>query len=156
MCIRSYLLAHRQDAPKQFVYYSSVSILAAVSQGICLGCRILLFFIQELFRSLLLVNGCFLPPDDLKDSSPSKPPTSRRAKNKKKPYPQDVQSDQLQRAVVLGPPSSPQGAKCGSQEQKDDQLKKLEKRLEELALMLDMVKTQVHTAHQINQNRKVK
>lgn len=143
MCVRLYLQALRQDAPKQFVYYSSVSISTAISKDVCLGSRILLFFIQELFRNLLL-NGCFLPPDDLQDSSPSDPPTGRRPRNKKTHYSQDVQSDQLHRAVVLGRPGSPLGAKSGSQEQKGDQLKKLEKRLEELALMLDMVKTQVH------------
>lgn len=54
---------------------------------------------------------------------------------------------------MLGRPGSPLGTKSGSQEQKDDRLKKLEERLEELALMLDMVKTQVHTAHKINQNK---
>lgn len=114
------------------------------------------------------IDGCFLLPDALppsqymdahssnsqtdggrvfrQDSSPSKPQTSQRPNDKTNHYPQDVQSDQLQRAVVLGPPGSPQGGKPVSQEQKDDRLKKLEKRLEELALMLDMVKTQVHIA----------
>ncbi|XP_031149313.1 kielin/chordin-like protein [Sander lucioperca] len=76
------------------------------------------------------------------DASPSKPETSRRPTDQTNHYPQDVQSDQLQRGVVLGPPGSPQGVKSVSQAQKDDRLKKLEKRLEELARMLDMVKTQ--------------
>ncbi|XP_042352823.1 kielin/chordin-like protein [Plectropomus leopardus] len=77
-----------------------------------------------------------------KDASPSKPQTSRRPKDQTSHYLQDVQSDQLQRGVVLGPPGSPQGVKSVSQAQKDDRLKKLEKRVEELARMLDMVKTQ--------------
>ncbi|XP_070763397.1 kielin/chordin-like protein [Enoplosus armatus] len=76
------------------------------------------------------------------DASPSKPQTSHRPTNQTNHYPQDVQSDQLQRGVVLGPPGSPQGVKSVSQAQKDDRLKKLERRLEELARMLDMVKTQ--------------
>lgn len=80
------------------------------------------------------------------DASPSKPETSRRPTDQTNHYPQDVQSDQLQRGVVLGPPGSPQGVKSVSQAQKDDRLKKLEKRLEELARMLDMVKTQVRIA----------
>lgn len=44
---------------------------------------------------------------------------------------------------MLGPPGSPQGVKSVSQAQKDDRLKELERRLEELAHMLDTVKTQV-------------
>lgn len=83
------------------------------------------------------------------NASPIKPQISHRAKDKTNHYPQDVQSDQLQRAVVLGPPGSPQRSKSVSQEQKDDRLKKLERRLEELVRMLDMVKTQVHIALKI-------
>lgn len=67
--------------------------------------------------------------------------TSRRAKDKTRRYPQDEQSDQLQRAVVLGPPGTPQGGR--SLEESDDQLKKLEQRLEQLAVMLHMLKAQV-------------
>lgn len=139
-----------------------------ISQVLCSGSRFLLLLIQELFKLSFPINGCFLLPDDLPPSqythshssdsqsdssqmfqqtaSPSKPQVSHRPKDKTNHYPQDVQHYQLQRAVVLGPPGSPQGAKSGSQEQKDDQLKKLERRLEELAHMLDMVKTQVHIA----------
>lgn len=124
--------------------------------------------IQELFKLSFPIHGCSLPPDDLPPSqythmhssdsqsdssqmfqqtaSLSKPQMSHRPKDKTNLYPQDVQRDQLQRAVMLGPPGSPQGAKSGSQEQKDDQLKNLERRLEELARMVDMVKTQVHIA----------
>ncbi|KAA8590177.1 hypothetical protein FQN60_014111 [Etheostoma spectabile] len=76
------------------------------------------------------------------DASPSKPETSRRPTDQTNHYPQDVQSDQLQRGMVLGPPGSPQGVKSVSQAQKDDRLKKLDKRLEELARILDIVKTQ--------------
>lgn len=83
------------------------------------------------------------------DASHSKPHSSHRSAHQTNHYPQDVQSDQLQRGVLLGPPGSPQGVKSVSQAQKDDRLKKLEKRLEELALMLDMVKTQVHVAIRI-------
>lgn len=79
-----------------------------------------------------------------RDASPSKPQTSQRPTDLTNHYHQDVQSDQLQRGVLLGPPGSPQGVKSVSQAQKDNRLKKLEKRLEELAHMLDMVKTQVY------------
>ncbi|XP_026167747.1 kielin/chordin-like protein isoform X2 [Mastacembelus armatus] len=65
---------------------------------------------------------------------PNKPQTSY--------YPQDIQRDQLQRGIILGPPGSPRGIKSVSQAQRDDRLKKLEKRLDELAHMLDMVKAQ--------------
>uniref|UniRef100_H3DPF7 Kielin cysteine rich BMP regulator n=1 Tax=Tetraodon nigroviridis TaxID=99883 RepID=H3DPF7_TETNG len=70
----------------------------------------------------------------------SQPQSSRRAKEKTGRFPQDVQSDQLQRAAALGPPASPQGGK--SPEAKGDQLKRLEQRLEQLAAMLEMLKTQ--------------
>lgn len=70
----------------------------------------------------------------------SKPQMSHRAKDKSRRNTQDIQHDQLQRAVVLGPPGTPQGGR--SPEQKD-QLKKLEQRLEQLAVMLDMLKSQV-------------
>ncbi|XP_069019593.1 kielin/chordin-like protein [Embiotoca jacksoni] len=86
-----------------------------------------------------------LPPSqytDAQDASPSKLQTNHRPQDQTKHHPQDIQSDQLQRGTVLGPPGSPQGVKSVSQAQKDDRLRKLEKRLEELASMLDMVKTQ--------------
>ncbi|XP_044213158.1 kielin/chordin-like protein isoform X1 [Thunnus albacares] len=76
------------------------------------------------------------------DASTSKPPISHRPQDQTSHYPHDVQSDQLQRGVVLGPPGFPRGVKSVSQGQKDDRLKKLEKRLEEMAHMLDMVKAQ--------------
>ncbi|CAK6951146.1 kielin/chordin-like protein [Scomber scombrus] len=63
--------------------------------------------------------------------STSKPETSH-----------NIQSDQLHIGVVLGPPGSPQGVKSVSQAQKDDRLKRLEKRLEDMARMLDMIKAQ--------------
>lgn len=78
-------------------------------------------------------------------ASPSKPPTSHRPVDQTSNYPQDVQSDQLQRGVVLGPPGSPEGVRSVSQVQKDDRLKTLEKRMDDLARMLDMVKAQVAT-----------
>lgn len=71
----------------------------------------------------------------------SKPQSSRRSKDKSRRHPQDVQSDQLQRAAALGPPGSPQRGR--SPEPKGDQLKRLEQRLEQLAVMVDMLKTQV-------------
>ncbi|XP_071356594.1 kielin/chordin-like protein isoform X2 [Trachinotus anak] len=77
------------------------------------------------------------------DASLSKPQTGHRPVEKiNSHHSPDIQSDQLQRGVVLGPPGSPQGVKSFSQAQKDDSLKKLEKRVEELARMLDMVKAQ--------------
>ncbi len=75
------------------------------------------------------------------DVTTSKPQTSHKPTAQTKHYPQDVQSDQLQRGVVLGPP----GVKSVSQAQKDDRLRKLEKKMEELAHMLDMLKTQVQS-----------
>ncbi|XP_063753849.1 kielin/chordin-like protein isoform X3 [Eleginops maclovinus] len=75
-------------------------------------------------------------------ASPNNPKTSRRPIDQTNHYHQDVQSDQLHRGVVLGPPGSPQGVKSVSQAQKDDKLKRLEKRMEELARMVDMLKTE--------------
>ncbi|XP_034443111.1 kielin/chordin-like protein isoform X2 [Hippoglossus hippoglossus] len=75
-------------------------------------------------------------------ASPSKSQASHRPVDQTATYPQDVQSDQLQRGVALGPPASPEGVKSVSQVQKDDRLKTLEKRMEELSRMLDMVKAQ--------------
>ncbi|KAM8892202.1 kielin/chordin-like protein isoform 2-T2 [Spinachia spinachia] len=71
------------------------------------------------------------------DSSASKHQSSSRPTGQTNHYLHDVHGDQLQRGVVLGPPGSPV-----SQVQKDDRLKKLERRLEELADALDTVKTQ--------------
>ncbi|KAK2842201.1 hypothetical protein Q5P01_012401 [Channa striata] len=78
---------------------------------------------------------------------PSKPQTSHRSTNQISHYSQDVQSDQLQRGVVLGPPGSPQVLKSVSEAEKDDRLNKLEKRLDELSHMLDMVKAQNADLH---------
>ncbi|XP_053741751.1 kielin/chordin-like protein [Synchiropus splendidus] len=60
-------------------------------------------------------------------------------------YPPDVQNDQHHRGGVLGPPAFPHGAKASYQ--KDDRLKILERRVEELARMLDMVKAQNTDLH---------
>lgn len=76
----------------------------------------------------------------------SEPQSSHRPTDQTKHHPHDVQSDQLQRGVVLGPPGSPQGVKSVSEAQQDDRLNNLEKRLDELTRMLDMVKAQVATA----------
>ncbi|KAK2917907.1 hypothetical protein Q8A73_004653 [Channa argus] len=89
-------------------------------------------------------------PDSSSDSSqmlkqgvsPSKLQTGHRSTNQVSQFSQDIQSDQLQRGVVLGPPGSPQVLKSVSEAQKDDRLNKLEKRLDEVSLMLDMVKAQ--------------
>lgn len=79
-------------------------------------------------------------------ASHSKLQTSHRPVEKKNNhYSPDIQSDQVQRGVVLGPPGSPQGVKSVSQAQRDERMTALEKRLEELARMLDMVKAQVAT-----------
>ncbi|KAM9377036.1 kielin/chordin-like protein [Pholidichthys leucotaenia] len=59
-----------------------------------------------------------------------------------KHHPKDIQGDQLQRSVSLGPPGTPQGVKSASLVQRDERLRTLEYRLEELARMLDMVKAQ--------------
>lgn len=76
-------------------------------------------------------------------ASPSKPPKSQRPSEGTGHYPQDVQSDQLQRAAVLGPPGSPLRGGSVSEDQRDRRLEKLERRVEEMATMLDMVKAQV-------------
>ncbi|TNN39982.1 Kielin/chordin-like protein [Liparis tanakae] len=76
------------------------------------------------------------------DASSSKHQTSSRPAEQTHHYLQGVQSGQLQRGVVLGAPGAPQGLTSDSQAPKDDSLKELEKRLGELAHMLDMVKAQ--------------
>lgn len=149
-------------SPRQFVYHSSlrVLILTVFFQDVCLG--------SKHFLPLSSPTNCLFPlldvvppsqytnapsPDSPTDDSqriqhdgfPSKPQTSHRPTDQTNHYPQDIQRDQLQRGVVLGPPGSPQGAKSVSQAQKDDRLNTLEKRLDELARMLDMVKAQVAT-----------
>lgn len=73
------------------------------------------------------------------DTSLSKHQTNHMPQEQADYYPRDVQGDQQQRAAALGPPSCPHGVKCVSQEQTTDSL---ERRLEELARMLDMLKAQ--------------
>lgn len=77
------------------------------------------------------------------DASLSKHQTNHMPQEQADYYPRDVQGDQQQRAAALGPPACPHGVKCVSQEQTTD---RLERRLEELARMLDMLKAQVITA----------
>lgn len=111
---------------------------------------------QEFFSDCFSLPDARLPPpsagvessDSQSDKAgmlqrpvPSSKPQRTRAKDKTRRYPQDVQSDQLQRAAALGPPGSPQGGR--SPEPEGDQLEKLQQRLEQLAVMLDMLKTQV-------------
>lgn len=76
-------------------------------------------------------------------ASPSKPPKSQRPSERSSPRPQDVQSDQLQRAAALGPPGSPVGGRSVPEDQRAERLAKLEARVEEMAAMLDTVKAQV-------------
>ncbi|XP_017261029.1 kielin/chordin-like protein isoform X2 [Kryptolebias marmoratus] len=68
--------------------------------------------------------------------------TNHRLQDQTSPYPKDIQSDQQQRATALGPPGSPSEVKCVPQTETDDRLDKLERRLEKLSRMLDMVKAQ--------------
>lgn len=168
--VRSYLLALRQKVP-QTVCLLCLSVglhFDSIFRGCLFRLQICSFVRLRIPRNLFLTNCCFLLPDSLppsqsaeahssdsrtdssrkfqQDASPSKPQTSRGAKDQTSHYPQNVQSDQLQRGVVLGPPGSPQGVRSVSQAQQDDRLKKLERRVEELARMLDMVKTQVRVA----------
>ncbi|XP_057692024.1 kielin/chordin-like protein isoform X2 [Corythoichthys intestinalis] len=56
--------------------------------------------------------------------------------------PHSIQSEQLQRGVVLGPPGLPQGGKSTSQTHGDDGLRRLESRLEDLTRMLDLLQIQ--------------
>ncbi|XP_041854067.1 kielin/chordin-like protein isoform X3 [Melanotaenia boesemani] len=60
--------------------------------------------------------------------------TNHRIQEQTSHYPKDIQSDQLQRGAVLGPP--------GVKSEANDRLNKLERRLEELTRMLDIVKAQ--------------
>ena len=147
---------------RQFVYYSSLwmLILARFFPGCLFSLQIFSFIYsritpeslahhisQQLFLSFSFPDA--LPPSQYADtqssdaltdssqtfqqgSSTSKSQTSYRPMIQTGHYPQDVQSDQLQRGVFLGPPGSPQGVKSVFQDQKDDRLKKLEKRMEEL------------------------
>ncbi|KAM4553451.1 kielin/chordin-like protein [Fundulus diaphanus] len=74
-----------------------------------------------------------------RDASPSKHQTHHRPQEQSDEYPKDVQGDHQQRAAVLGPPGAPHGVQSVSQEQTT---LRLDRRLEELARMLDMVKAQ--------------
>ncbi|XP_077451474.1 kielin/chordin-like protein isoform X1 [Stigmatopora argus] len=56
--------------------------------------------------------------------------------------PHSIQSEQLQRGVVLGPPGLPQGGKSTSQTHRDEGLRRLESRLEDLTRMLDLLQVQ--------------
>ncbi|XP_011474483.1 kielin/chordin-like protein isoform X3 [Oryzias latipes] len=76
------------------------------------------------------------------DSPSSKRQTNHKLLEQTNPNPKDMQSDQLQRGAILGPPGSPQGVKSASQEQTSDRLSKLEKKLEEMAQIFDMLKVQ--------------
>lgn len=149
-------------SPKLFVYYSALWGLNF--HCIFPGC---LFRLQTFLHLSSLTDPLFALLDELASSqytdasspdsgtdssqkfqhngSRSKPQSRHRATDQTKHHSHDVQSDQLQRGVVLGPPGSPQEVKSLSQAQKDDRLNNLEKRLEELARMLDMVKAQVAT-----------
>jgi len=56
----------------------------------------------------------------------------------------ELQKDQPQRGVVLGPPGHPQGGRLASPAtQEEERLSGLEQRLAQMAVMLDMVKAQV-------------
>lgn len=172
MCIRSYLFALRLKAFQAVcLFFFSVGLdFSSIFTGCLFRLQNCSFIHSRIIQKSLLNSWSYLP-DGLpasqytdtyssdsrsdssrmfqQDASHSKPHPSHRPTHQTNHYPQDVQSDQLQRGVVLGPPGSPQGVKSVSQAQKDDRLKQLEKRLEELALMIDMVKTQVHIAIRI-------
>ncbi|KAJ3596121.1 hypothetical protein NHX12_002530 [Muraenolepis orangiensis] len=56
---------------------------------------------------------------------------------------QELQKDQPQRGVALGPPGHPQGVRSASPTaQEEERLSGLEQRLEQMVVMLDMVKAQ--------------
>lgn len=146
MCIRSYLLALRQKVPQTAcllflgvgLNFDSIffpGCLFRLQTCSFIHSRIIQDVSSPTKRCLLLPDA--LPPSQYadarssdsrvdssrmfqQDASPSKPQASQTNH-----YLQDVQSDQLQRGVVLGPPGSPQGVKSASQAQKDDRLKML-------------------------------
>ncbi|XP_028287666.1 kielin/chordin-like protein isoform X2 [Parambassis ranga] len=74
----------------------------------------------------------------LHSASPSKRQTKHGPQKQTSHRPHNIQSDQVQRGAVLGPPA----LKSVAQEQREDRMRRLERRLEELALMLNMVKAQ--------------
>lgn len=75
-------------------------------------------------------------------SSPSKHQKNHRLQDQTNNHLLDIQSDQLQRGTVLGPPGTPRGVKSDSQAQREDRMRKMERRLDDMARMLDMVKAQ--------------
>ncbi|XP_029378341.1 kielin/chordin-like protein [Echeneis naucrates] len=75
-------------------------------------------------------------------ASPSKPQTRHTQVGKKNSHSPDIQSDQLQRGLILGHPRSPQVITSFSRVQRDERLKYLEKRVAELTQMLNMCKAQ--------------
>ncbi|XP_029952600.1 kielin/chordin-like protein [Salarias fasciatus] len=80
--------------------------------------------------------------DNRKDASFSKLQRNHRNKEGTSHHLRDVQSDQHYRGLVFGPPGNPQGVKPAAQAQREDRMRKLERRLEEMARMLEMLKAQ--------------
>ncbi|CAN9499249.1 unnamed protein product [Ophioblennius macclurei] len=80
--------------------------------------------------------------DSSKDAAFSKLQRDHRKKEETNHHLQDMQSDQHYRGLVFGPPGTPQGVKPAAQAQREDKIKKLERRLEEMARTLLMVKSQ--------------
>ncbi|XP_061577935.1 kielin/chordin-like protein isoform X2 [Cololabis saira] len=76
------------------------------------------------------------------DTLSTKLQRNHRPRDRDSHYRKDFQSDQIQRSAGLGPPASPQGAKSVAQAQRNDRLIDMERKLEELSIMLNMVKTQ--------------
>lgn len=150
-------------SPKLFVYHSTLWGLyfdCMFFQDVCLGSKLFLHLSSPTNCLFRLLDD--LPRSQYTDApsvdsqtdssqrfqhngSPSKPQSRHRSTDQTQQYSHDVQSDQLQRGVVLGPPGSSQGLKSVPQAQRDDRLNNLEKRLDELARILDMVKAQVAT-----------
>ncbi|KAM6936923.1 kielin/chordin-like protein [Xenentodon cancila] len=87
-----------------------------------------------------------LPTDKTKrfqhDTSSAKLQRNHRVQDQASHYRKDYQSDQMQRGAGLGPPGSPQRVKSVSQAQRNDRLINVERKLEELSTMLNMVKAQ--------------
>ncbi|XP_030586933.1 kielin/chordin-like protein [Archocentrus centrarchus] len=80
-------------------------------------------------------------PDSWTESSHphSKHQAKHRSQEQTSHHPPDIQSDQMQRAAVVEPRGSPQGVTSASQVERDDRLRKLERRMTELTHMLDRV-----------------
>ncbi|XP_068507212.1 kielin/chordin-like protein isoform X1 [Syngnathus scovelli] len=76
-------------------------------------------------------------------STSGKPKRKHRASLQSAHYPpHSIQSPQLQRGAVLGPPGLPQGGKSISQVHRDEGLSRLESRLEDLARKMDLLQAQ--------------